>query len=45
MSPEIETLNNLKDFLINNSIILEKINELNSNLLNILQLNSDTMIN
>ena len=45
MSPDIETLNNLKDYLINNSIILEKINELNSNLLQIFQLNNEAMIN
>ena len=45
MSPDIETLNSLKDFLINNSIILEKINEFNSNLLQILQLNNEAMIN
>ena len=45
MSPNIGILNDLQSFLINNSIILEKINELNSNLLDILKLNNEIIIN
>ena len=43
MSPNIGTLNDLHNSLLNNSIILTKINELNNNLLDIFNLSNETI--